>query len=244
MSTPTAAELIARIRHNPELIEDIRQLLNKEAGYTTQQVHTSHELSPQTERAYALGRPASNKERDQTIAQRVWNGEKRRDVAKEYQLSLPRINQILAEYPNPNPQPRASANAERDAKIVARAREKVTRAQIAREFNLSVIRVNQIVGSVPKPKKVGFGERVAEAMRKYDAYEALTFEDDCLILLTKYEPMARKITQHMIDGMTTKLIHAWEFPADCTGGDIAWTPEHYEQVANIMYDFNAGIWLR
>jgi hypothetical protein len=225
MTTITAQSLLDRLKDHPEILAEMRDILNSTIT-----------------KPLSAKRP-DNKERDKTIAQRIWNGEKRRDIAMEYQISLPRINQIMQVNPNPNPV-KVNPNAERDRLILDKAAKKVPRAVIAQEHNLSVIRVNQIVGSVPKPKKVGFGERVAEAMRKYDAYEALTFEDDCLILLTKYEPMARKITQHMIDGMTTKLIHAWEFPADCTGGDIAWTPEHYEQVANIMYDFNVGIWLR
>lgn len=242
MSTPTAIELIDRIRHNPELLEDIRQLLNKEAGYTTQTVHTSHELSSQPHRPYPLGRPNANKERDKTIAQRVWAGEKRRDIAVEYQLSLPRINQILAEYPNPNPQPRVSANAERDRLILDAARKKVPRAEIARQHNLSVIRVNQIVGAAPKPTAPTFADKVADAMRKYDNFDDMTIQEECLVMVGKYEPIARRITQDLLDGMGLQQLED-KYPADITG-DIPWTAEHYRQVASIMYNFETGAWRR
>jgi DNA-binding NarL/FixJ family response regulator len=119
----TAASLIARIRDKPELVEAMRVLLNKE-----------------------VGRP-NNAARDAEIAQRVWNGESRRDIAHEYQLSMPRVNQILQMNPNPNP-PKELPNAARDRLILDQASKGIPRAAIAKEHNLSVVRINQIVGGL------------------------------------------------------------------------------------------------
>ena len=159
----------------------------------------------------------------------------------EYQLSLPRINQIMQLHPNPNPT-RVNPNAERDRLILDAARNKVPRAEIARKHNLSVIRVNQIVGAAPKVKKLTRAEKIAEALRKYDAYEDLTFEDECLIMLAKYDTIARRITQRIIEGANMGVLFDWEYPADCTGGDIKWTIEHYQAIAEMMYHFESGIW--
>lgn len=225
MSTITAQELLDRLKGHPEILEEMRVILNSTI---------TKPLS---------GKRPSNTERDKTIAQRVWNGENRRDIAVEYQLSLPRIHQILAQYPNPNPV-KVSPNAERDRLILDDARKKVPRAEIARKHGLSVIRVNQIVGSVPKPKKMTLVEKTAEAMRKYDAWEDMTFEEECLIMLSKYDTVARRITQEMIEGATPHALHQWDYPADCTGSDINWTPEHYQAIAEMMYDFEVGYWRR
>jgi hypothetical protein len=225
MTTINAKDLLDRLKDHPEILAEMREILNST-----------------TTKPLSVKRP-DNTERDKTIAQRVWNGEKRRDIAMEYQISLPRINQIMQMNPNPNPV-KVNPNAERDRLILDKAAKKVPRAVIAREHGLSVIRVNQIVGSVPKPKKMTFDERVADAMKKYDGFAEMTMQEECLVMIHKYEPIARKLTQHMAEGMSASLIHAWEFPADCTGGDIKWTPEHYEQVASIMYDFPSGIWKR
>ncbi len=276
MTTPTAAELIARIRHNPELLESIRQQLNLEAGYdkylprtqypnaerdaeiaakihagthTHAQVAIEYQLSlPRIAQIMATrpnpnpeGKVNPNAERDQTIAKRVWEGEARRDIAIEYQLSVGRVNQIMAQYPNPNPT-RVNPNAERDRLILDAARNKVPRAEIARKHNLSVIRVNQIVGAAPKVKKMTRAEKTAEALRKYDDYEDLTFEDECLIMLAKYDTIARRITQRIIEGANMPVLFDWEYPADCTGGDIKWTIEHYQAIAEMMYHFESGIW--
>lgn len=274
MTNPTAAALIDRIRDNPELMEAIRQQLNKEAGVTTPVIPKQYpnaerdaEIAAKVHagathasvaREYNLSlnrvsqimstRPnpnpekrSPNAERDQAIAKKVWEGTARRDVAAEYGLSVIRVNQILAQYPNPNPV-KVNPHAERNRLILDEARNKVPRAVIAKKYGLSLIRINQIVGAEPKVKKLTRAERTAEALRKYDAFEELTFEDDCLIMLAKYEPTARAITQSIVGGMTPKLTHTWEYPEDCTGGDIKWTPEHYEAIANIMYDFNAGLW--
>lgn len=230
MTTPTALALIDKLRHTPEVLEAIRQQLNIEANDTTSLVEKPKSNRP------------DNTQRDAEIVAKVHAGtHTRADIAREYQLSLPRINQIMQLHPNPNPV-KVNPHAERNRLILDEARKKVPRAVIAKKYGLSVIRINQIVGAEPKVKKLTRAERTAEALRKYDAFEALTFEDDCFIMLAKYEPTARAITQAIVDGMTPKLTHTWEYPEDCTGGDIKWTPEHYEAIANIMYDFDAGIW--
>jgi len=228
MTTITAQDLLDRLKDHPEILEEMRVILNSA---------TTKPLSGKR----GSNRP-SNTERDKTIAKRVWEGENRRDIAMEYQLSLPRIHQILAQYPNPNPVKR-NPNAERDRLILDKAAKKVPRAVIAKEHGISVIRVNQIVGSVPKPKKMTFAERCTEAMRKYDSWEDLTFEDECLVLITKYEPWARQLTQMMIEGATPETL-TYDFAPDCTGSDIAWSAQHFEAVSAMMYHFETGIWRR
>jgi hypothetical protein len=277
MTAPTTADLLSRLRSNPELMEELRLALNKEAGYD------KHTITPQYKKTlrdaeiaakvhagathakvaieYQLSLPRiaqimrmhpnpnpdgkvnPNLERDQAIAKKIWEGVARRDVAAEYGLSMARIHQIAAQYPNPNPV-RVNPNAERNRLILDEARKKVPRAVIAQKYGLSLIRINQIVGAEPKPKKMTYGERVAEAMRKYDAWEDLTFDEECLIMVTKYEPLARKITQEIVEGATPQVMLQWGYPADCTGNDIAWTPEHYKAIASMMYDFNVGLWKR
>lgn len=277
MTAPTAADLINRIRSNPELMEDIRQQLNLEAGYD------KHPITPQYKKTlrdaeiaakvhagathakvaieYQLSLPRiaqimrmhpnpnpegkvnPNLERDQAIAKKIWEGTARRDVAAEYGLSMARINQIAAQYPNPNPV-KVNPHAERNRLILDEARKKVPRAVIAKKYGLSLIRINQIVGAEPKPKKLTYAERVAELMRKYDAFEDLTFEDECMIMIVKYEKIAREITQAIVDKESLDVLFKWAYPADCTGGDITWTPEHYVAIANLMYDFNVGVWKR
>lgn len=230
MTTPTASDLIDRLRHAPELLEAIRQQLNSEAKDNTSLV------------AKPASRRPDNTERDNEIVAKVHAGtHTRADIAREYQLSLPRINQIMQLHPHPNPV-KVNPNAERDAKIVAKARAKVPRWQLAQEFNLSVIRINQIVGAAPKVKKLSVQDKAREALRKYDAYEDLTFEEDCLIMVFKYPEMAKKITKSIVAGTPPTIIHQWEFPADHTGGDINWTPEHYTAVSHLLYNFDHGTW--
>lgn len=232
MTTPTALALIDKLRHTPEILEAIRQQLNIEAK-------NNSPVTDETPRIYKT----PNKDRDAEIVAKVHAGtHTRAQIAMEYQLSLPRINQIMQLHPNPNPI-RVNPNAERDRLILDDARKKVPRAEIARKHGLSVIRVNQIVGAAPKVKKMTFAERCTEAMRKYDSWEDLTFEDECLVLITKYEPWARQLTQMMIEGATPETL-TYDFAPDCTGSDIAWSAQHFEAVSAMMYHFETGIWRR
>lgn len=232
MTTTTALALIDKLRHTPEILEAIRQQLNIEANDTTSLVEKAKPPRP------------NNASRDAEIVSKVHAGtHTRADIAREYQLSLPRINQIMQLHPNPNPA-KVNPHADRNAKIIAKAKAKVPRATIAHEFGLSVIRVNQIIGAVPKVKKMTYAERVAEALRKYDKWEDMTFEEECLIMLSKYDKIAREITQAIVDKESLDVLFKWSYPADCTGGDVKWTPEHYQAIAEMMYDFNVGAWKR
>ena len=183
---------------------------------------------------------AKNADRDAEIAHKVWAGAKQSEVALEYGLSVNRITQIMSTRPNPNPD-KHKPNAERDAQIVAKARAKVPRAVIAQEHNLSVIRVNQIVGAAPKPKKLTAEERFAISNKKYHAFDDLTFGDECNILVSKYEPIARQILADRLDGMGQAQLEA-KYPPDMTGGDIAWRGGHYLTIADLMYHPDTGGW--
>ena len=225
MTTITARDLLDRLKDHPEILAEMRGILN---STITTPLSTKR---------------TDNAERDKTIAQRVWAGEKRLDIAMEYQLSLPRINQIMQANPNPNPNPvKHNPNAERDRLILDAARKKVPRAEIARQHNLSVIRVNQIVGAAPKPTAPTFADRVADALRKYQSFDDMTIQEECLVMVGRYEPIARRITQDLLDGMGLQQLED-KYPADITG-DIPWTAEHYRQVASIMYNFETGAWRR
>ena len=223
MTTITARDLLDRLKDHPEILAEMREILN---STITTPLSTKR---------------TDNAERDKTIAQRVWAGEKRLDIAMEYQLSLPRINQIMQMHPNPNPV-KHNPNAERDRLILDAARKKVPRAEIARQHNLSVIRVNQIVGAAPKPTAPTFADRVADALRKYESFDDMTIQEECLVMVGRYEPIARRITQDLLDGMGLQQLED-KYPADITG-DIPWTAEHYRQVASIMYNFETGAWRR
>lgn len=231
MTTPTALALIDKLRHQPEILEAIRQQLNIEAKDNSQ-------LTAKPAPIYKR----NNTQRDAEIVAKLHAGtHTRAQIAAEYQLSLPRINQIMQMHPNPNPT-RVNPNAERDRLILDAARNKVPRAEIARQHNLSVIRVNQIVGAAPKPKAPTFADRVADALRKYDNFDDMTIQEECLVMVGKYEPIARRITQDLLDGMGLQQLED-KYPADMTG-DIPWTAEHYRQVASIMYNFETGAWRR
>jgi proline dehydrogenase len=201
-------------------------------------LRTNPEARAAIDSLYGKGHNAA---RDAEIAQKVWAGATHASVARAYNLSVNRIAQIMSSRPNPNPV-KVNPNAERNRLILDAARKKVPRAEIARQHGLSVIRVNQIVGEAPKEVRRSFQDRAREALRKYDAWEDLTFDEECLIMWAKYESKATEITQTIIEGMSPQLAFTWGFPADCTGGDIKWTPEHYQAIAEIMYDFKSGIW--
>lgn len=230
MTTPTAIALIDKLRHSPEILEAIRQQLNIEAGDTTPITDKQPRIYKQT-----------NTQRDAEIVAKVHAGtHTRTDVAREYQLSLPRINQIMQMNPNPNPV-KVNPNAERDAKILAKAREKTPRALIAQEFGLSIIRVNQIVGAAPKPKKLTQEERFAISNKKYHDFADLTFGDECNILMSKYERLALQIVSDVLDGMGSAQLVA-KYPPDMTGGDIAWDARHYTAIAELHYNPATGKW--
>jgi hypothetical protein len=183
---------------------------------------------------------AKNADRDAEIAHKVWAGAKHSDVAVEYGLSVNRITQIMSTRPNPNPEKR-NPNAERDRLILDAARRKVPRAEIARQHNLSVIRVNQIVGAAPKASKVTLTERIERSIKRYDAFDELTFDDECNILISKYDGIARQIIQDMLDGMGQAQLSA-KYPTDMTGGDIAWDNRHYGALFTLYYNPQTGNW--
>jgi len=184
MTTMTASNLLDRLKDHPELRSELRDLLNAEANDT-----------------YPRRKP-SNTERDLEIAKRVWSGENRRDLASEYGIGLPRVHQIMAMHPNPDPKPKKNSNAERDAKIVAKARAKVPRAVIAKEFGLSLIRVHQIIGAEPKTKAKTWDERASDARTKYALGQPLTPNEVTMVLLTGYPDLCEDIIADMRDGKT------------------------------------------
>lgn len=211
----TTVELLEALRNNPEAKAAIASLYSK----------------------------SQNAQRDADIAQRIWAGERYGVLAAEYGISVNRISQIMASRPNPNPQGRPSPNAERDRLILDDARKKVPRAEIARKHNLSVIRVNQIVGAAPKPKKRTFEERVAEAVRKYDSFEDLTYNEECLVLVGRFESLARRIVQDYVDGMSQYQLEQ-KYPSSIIDDDIQWSGMHYISVAGMLYDYEKNAWIR
>ena len=216
-------------------------MTNTAAQLTTVELLEALRNDPAARAAIAwLYTKAKNADRDAEIAHKVWAGAKQSEVALEYGLSVNRITQIMSTRPNPNPAKR-NPNAERDRLILDKARAKVPRAVIAQEHNLSVIRVNQIVGAAPKAKKMTAEERFAISNKKYHAFDDLTFGDECNILVSKYEPIARQIVADRLDGMGQAQLEA-KYPADMTGGDIAWTGGHYLTIADTMYNPTTGRW--
>jgi hypothetical protein len=216
-------------------------MTNTAAQLTTVELLEALRNDPAARAAIAsLYTKAKNADRDAEIAHKVWAGAKQSEVAVEYGLSVNRITQIMSTRPNPNPEKR-NPNAERNRLILDAARNKVPRAEIARQHGLSVIRVNQIVGAAPKAKKLTQEERFAISNKKYHAFDDLTFGDECNILVSKYEPIARKIVADRLDGMGQAQLEA-KYPPDMTGGDIAWRGGHYIAIADVMYNPITGGW--
>jgi uncharacterized protein (DUF433 family) len=219
----TAQLLLDKIKDYPEILADMRRILNE------------GQPMPKTRRP-------SNLERDQTIAKKVWEGASRRDIAHEYGISLPRVNQILMMYPNPNPST-APANAERDAEIVKQVAAKVPRAELAIKYGISLERVNQIARTIPKKRKLTFEERAARSHARYASFEPLTFDDEVNILVTKYEALARKIAQDHLNGLSQAQLEA-KYPSDIKDGDIAWWGAHYASAYRHFIDHETGQWIR
>jgi transposase len=93
------------------------------------------------------GRPVINKDRDAAIVRLILDGKRRADIAKEFDLSIVRINQIAAEHSLTQQRPsfqQRQLNAERDQAIVAQLRDGKRYAQVAATFNLSITRVSQL----------------------------------------------------------------------------------------------------
>ena len=142
MSNTTAGLLIDKLRRSPEILEAIRQLLNAEAGHKNPSINRLQPMSTMTRTS----------DRDIGLAQKVWAGASRRDVALEYGISMGRVNQIMAMYPNPNPaQPRTAPNAERDLAIATKVHAGQPRGEVAHEYGLSLQRVHQIMYTHPDP---------------------------------------------------------------------------------------------
>jgi hypothetical protein len=71
----------------------------------------------------------------------------------------------------------------------------------------------------------------------------LTFGDEVNILVTKYEPLARKIAQDAFDGLNQYQLEA-KYPSDITDGDIAWWGAHYSAAYQHFIDPATGQWIR
>jgi len=96
-------------------------------------------------KAYVTGgRPQINKERDTAIIERIKSGARRADIAKEFEISLVRVNQIAAEHGDLAGYSRASLNAERDRAIVEHLKDGKRYAEVAATFGLSITRVSQL----------------------------------------------------------------------------------------------------
>lgn len=96
-------------------------------------------------KAYVTGgRPQINKERDAVIVERIKAGVRRADIAKEFSISLVRVNQIAAEQGGLAGYARAKVNAERDAQIVAQLNAGKRYSEVASDFGLSITRVSQL----------------------------------------------------------------------------------------------------
>lgn len=96
-------------------------------------------------KAYVTGgRPQINKERDAAIVERIKSGARRADVAKEFSISLVRVNQIAAEHGDLSQYSRAKLNEERDQAIVAQLHGGKRYAEVAAAFGLSITRVSQL----------------------------------------------------------------------------------------------------
>lgn len=217
-------------------------MTNPASELTTVQLLEALRTNPEARAAIdSLYGKGHNAQRDAQIAQKVWAGATQASVAREYNLSVNRIAQIMASRPNPNPV-KVNPHAERNRLILDAARRKVPRAEIARQHGLSVIRVNQIVGAEPKVKKLTLREKAVEVFRKYDAFEDLTFEDECILLATKYNPHGVAIAQHLHSGKDAKALLAWDYRPDFTGGDVKWTAEHYHAVVDLLYNPETNGW--
>lgn len=227
MATMTATSLLERLSDFPELRAELRDLLNEEANAN-----------------YPKRKP-SNKARDLEIAKRVWAGESRRTLAQEYGIGLPRVHQIMAMNPNPDPTPKAHPNAARDAEIVAMAQNKISRAVIAKSFGLSLIRIHQIIGAEPKSKykTITLEDKIKYAMQKYDSFEPLTFEEEWRVFVRKYETIARQVASDLLNGMSQYQIEQ-KYPSDCTGADLALTFMHYRNAYLYFVDESTNAWKR
>jgi hypothetical protein len=231
----TAAILVGKLRHSPEILEAIRLLLNTEAGEKTPSINRRKTANAGT-----------MTQRDAELSAKVHAGTPRADVALEYGLSLQRVHQIMRMNPNPNPEPvKANKNAARDAEIVKQVAAKIPRTEIAIQYGISLERVHQIARGVaaPSKRKLTFEERAAKSHAKYVSFEPLTFGDEVNILVTKYEPLARKIAQDHLDGLNQAQLEA-KYPADITDGDIAWWGAHYSAAYRHFIDHATGQWIR
>lgn len=236
----TAALLVGKLRHTPEILEAIRLLLNTEAGEKSPSINRPADSGTMTRSR------AANPQRDAELAAKVHAGTPRADVALEYGLSLQRIHQIVRMHPNPNPNPvKVNPNTARDAEIVKQVAAKVPRTEIALKYGISLERVHQIArGTAAKKKrKLTYEELVARAHARYASFEPLAFGDEVLLLASKYEHWARQIVQDRLNGMSQSQLEA-KYPSDMTGGDIAWWGAHYSSVVSYFVDPETGKWIR
>lgn len=236
MTTNTAAMLIDKLRHSPEILEAIRLQLNTE--------HLSNSPIAAEQPKPAPQKRPDNKPRDAEIAAKVHAGtHTRAQVAIEYQLSLPRINQIMQMNPPAEGTVRANKNAERDRLILDAVGRNVPRVDLARTYGLSLERVNQICRGVAKPKKRTFEMRLAEALVKYKAFDDLTFAEECTLFIGLHEQIARQVVRDMDNGMEQAEIEA-KYPPDCTGQDLPLTYDHYNVAYRYFIDPATGAWKR
>ena len=163
--------ILAELRQNPQLLAELRTLLNAS--------NTQH--------------------RDKEIVSKVWGGESRVSVAKQYNISVGRVHQIMAE--NPNPDGKVQRHKQRNDLILDRLANNASRREVAKEFGLSLTRVNQIAGKSTKARpNANPNAQIEEALRKFDAFEPLTTQDISWVLALRYEAVARRIAEDMING--------------------------------------------
>jgi len=77
------------------------------------------------------GRPIINKERDASIVHLILDGQRRADIAKEFNLSIVRINQIAAEHNATIPRPSLQA---RHAKAKLGADQEAAKQKLLRDW--------------------------------------------------------------------------------------------------------------
>ena len=227
MTTMTAAALLERLEDRPEILAEMREILNQKL------------------RPARVGRPTVNAKRDEEIAAKVWAGTDRRVVCHEYGLSLPRINQILAYHRNPNPMP-IDKNIERNRLILERVKMKVPRAKIAKEFGLSLGRISQIVDMAKahgEAMTFTLEDKIDQAMKKYATFEPLTFHEVWYVFVRMYESIARKVAGDILNGMSQYEVMQ-KYPSDCTGGDLELEFMHYRNAYLYFVDEDTNSWKR
>lgn len=132
-------------------------------------------------KAYVTGgRPQINKERDANIVRLILDGKRRADIAKEFGISLVRVNQIAAEHGGLTDYARTKVNSERDNAIVAHLKDGKRYADVAFTFGLSITRVSQLAAmngiTNNRPSQIERQKKVAQIKLNEEATQRLMQE--------------------------------------------------------------------